>query len=60
MKKIIRLGVYGSGFGQTRTIYGIDGLSPTLWAGMGKDPPRILVKGCDGVSNEDTDCSDTE
>lgn len=43
MKKIIRLGQYGGGFMQTRTIYDGRGICPTLWSGMGKDPPRILV-----------------
>ena len=42
----IKLGRYGSGFIQTRTIYSVDGVSPTLWAGMGKDPPRILILSC--------------
>lgn len=44
MQRIIPLGSYGSGFCQTRTIFDVRGISPTLWAGMGKDPPRILVR----------------
>ena len=43
MLSIEILGVYGSGFIQTRSIFGISGLCPTLWARMGKDPIKILV-----------------
>lgn len=40
---IVRLAHYGGGYGMTRTIYGIDGDAPTLWAGLSHDQIKVAV-----------------
>ena len=30
-------------FNMTSRVYGLDGIAPTLWSNMMKDPPRVLI-----------------